>query len=149
MMSKKTPEEEALEVWEKGTPVEVKRDRPPTSVLSLRLPKELFEQISDQAEARGMSVSAFGRDVIEGALLSQMPSTPIDVASMFHRWALESMQGVRLSTIVSPAIMRQSWVHFCVGSSAFEASDHELLAQIRVGEILPTSKERAGSERVA
>lgn len=148
-MSEKTPEEEALEVWEKGTPVEVKRERPSTSVLSLRLPKELFEQISDQAEARGMSVSAFGRDLIERALISQMPSSPIDVASMFHRWALESMQGVRLSTIVSPGITRQSWVHFCVGSSAFEASDHELLTQIRVGEIVPASTERAGSESVA
>ncbi|MGI8427131.1 MAG: hypothetical protein ACR2FO_07755 [Actinomycetota bacterium] len=148
-MSEKTPEEEALEVWEKGTPVEVKRDRPTSSVLSLRLPQDLFEEISDLAEARGMSVSAFGRDLMEKALGSQSPSTPIDVASMFHRWALESMEGVRLSTLVSPAITRDSWVHFCFGSTSFEASHHDLLTDIRAGEISQSSTARAGSEQLA
>ncbi|MEO7803080.1 MAG: hypothetical protein ABIS18_01155 [Actinomycetota bacterium] len=148
-MSAKTPEEEALEVWKKGTQVEVKRDRPSSSVLSLRLPKELFEEISDLAEAKGMSVSAFGRDLIEKALANQSPSTPLDVATMFNRWALESMEGVRLSTFVSPAIRRDSWVHFCFGSTSFEASHHDLLTDIRAGEVGQSSTASAGSEQVA
>lgn len=108
-MSDKTPEEEGLEAWEKGAPVEVKRIRPSTSVLSTRLPRDLFQGLSLRAEAEGKPVSLLARELIERGLESGGPQTPAHLGSMFQRWLTESLRDVQLVTVVSPAITHDRW----------------------------------------
>lgn len=88
-MGKPHEDRDLIQAWEQGKPAEVTRVRTSSSVLSIRIPHELFEELSNRADGAGKSVSQFARELIEQGLSSDAPSTPIEVASMFSRWAHE------------------------------------------------------------
>ena len=143
-MSEKTPDEEAMEAWEKGTPVDVKRVRPSTSVLSTRLPRDLFESLSLRAEAEGKPVSLLARELIESGLEAVGPQTPLHVATMFHRWTEEILQSFKVSTVASPAITQTSWIHVSSGAVPFEHTLENLLSDVRVGRVEHSSTAALG-----
>lgn len=147
-MSEKTPEEEALEAWDKGAPVEVKRIRPSTSVLSIRLPLEVFHEISARAEAQDISVSAFGRELIERALTTDAPTTVPELAAVFQRWVAEIASTTRSAPQASLGITRQSWAHFYVASAIEGHSQQRLWTDVRVGRVPDPVTDPVG-ERVA
>lgn len=94
-MGETNEDRDLIQAWEQGKPADIKRVRPSSSVLSIRIPHELFEDLSNRAEEAGKSVSQFARELIEQGLTSDVPSTPVEVASMFYRWAHEMIQGAK------------------------------------------------------
>ena len=94
-MSNRSSDEEGADLqhaWERGEPVELKRDRPPTSVLSIRVPSPLFDELSERARDVLKPVSHVARELIESGLARQGPSTPPDLARSFSRWVEEELQ---------------------------------------------------------
>lgn len=125
-MKKKDRDQDLVDSWEKGQPVEVQRVGPSSSVLSMRLSSALFQELSLRAESAGLSASQFAREVIERGLATETPTTPADVASMFHRWAAELTQGIRVSPRVSTGLTRSTWVTIYMPSGVLaQMSDYD------------------------
>jgi len=80
------------DAWEDGRPADLDRRRPPTSVLSIRIPAEMLRTLSERARAEGKSASVFARELIEAGLASEHPGTPEELAKAFTRWAREITQ---------------------------------------------------------
>lgn len=147
-MKKKNDDRDLVDAWEKGKPVDVARTRLPSSVLSIRLPSSVFEEVSLKAEAAGSSASQFAREVIERGLASEGPSTPLDVASMFHRWAAELTQGIRISPRVSSGLARTTWVSFYIPSGPLAPQDNRQSTD-RMGEVTQPMTYPARRELIA
>lgn len=77
--------------WARGRPAELKRERPSSSVLSIRVPTELLETLSERAKTEGKPASLLARDLIERGLAIEGPMTPADLARMFARWVEETL----------------------------------------------------------
>lgn len=86
---KDRPDAELVESWERGEPIELKRDRPPTSVLSVRVPSEVLRTLTERARLRGTTTSQVARELIERGIESEEPTTPADLAKRFGRWVDE------------------------------------------------------------
>ena len=85
-------DEDLRKAWERGKPIEVDRTRrSSTSVLSLRLPDQMMEELSDRARTEGKAAGTLAREFIEAALTKDMPVTPSTLARMFERWVGEAV----------------------------------------------------------
>lgn len=75
--------------WRKSRPAkDLKRTRPPTTVLSVRVPAALHRRLAERARADGKPESVIARELIERGLASD-PAVPADLARLFARWVEE------------------------------------------------------------
>lgn len=79
-------EREIQQAWEQGTPVEVRRERPSTSVLSIRVSQEVLEALGRRAREKDVAPSQLAREILESSLTSEEPRTPIELADALSRW---------------------------------------------------------------
>ena len=85
-------DEDLRQAWERGKPLEADRARrAATTVLSLRLPDSVMEELTTKARNQGKAAGTFARELIESALAEDMPVTPTTLASMFRRWVGEAL----------------------------------------------------------
>jgi hypothetical protein len=70
-------EEAALrEAWQRGKPARITRGASGTSVLSIRMPRELLKELSVAARAREQAPGAFARELIEQGLALEDSAKP-------------------------------------------------------------------------
>lgn len=138
--------------WEKGTPAEVKRTRPPSSVLSIRVPSELIEALSRRAKTEGKPASILAREIIERGLTDERPMTPPDLARAFSKWVEELARPIRMSIMFTTASLeRESWIsgYASLSESTIGFTQHLLRAE-RPGFVVETeTKTGAAAERAA
>ena len=116
--------------WERGTPAEIRRVRPATSVLSIRVPSELLETLSQKAREEGKSASVFARDLIEAGLSSNQPSTPSELAKYFTRWAHEVEGSVNIVVTHAPQrLMETSWITSFFSSTGYLVSSPQFVLE--------------------
>ena len=85
-------DEDLRRAWDRGEPMEVDRSRrSPTSVLSLRLPDSMLQQLTTKARAQGKAAGTLAREIIESALAEDLPVTPATLASLFKRWGSDAL----------------------------------------------------------
>ena len=76
--------EEALRLWEEARPVKVERRRSGSSVLSVRLPDHVFDELVLEAQRQGKGPATLARELIEEGLARQ-EAAPL--ALLFERLA--------------------------------------------------------------
>lgn len=76
--------EEVLRLWKRSRPVEVERRRAESSVLSVRLPHHLFDELVAEAQRQGKGPATLARELIEEGLARKEEAS---LALLFHRLA--------------------------------------------------------------
>jgi predicted DNA-binding protein len=69
--------EEALRLWEEARPVEVERRRAESSVLSVRLPHHVFDELVEEARRQGKGPATLARELIEEGLARREDTSPV------------------------------------------------------------------------
>jgi len=88
-------DEDLRQAWERGKPMDADRTRrTPTSVLSLRLPDALMEELTERARSQGKPAGTLARELLEASLTEDRPVTPSWLAGMFTRWVGEAFRPV-------------------------------------------------------
>lgn len=136
------------EAWLQGEPVELKRTRPPTSVLSIRVPSELLKELTERARRQGKPASHLARELIEAGLVADSPSTPEDLARTFSRWVEELAQPLEWAVRYAPSLGPASGTSSSIGLSS---GSHSELQDVRVEKQLSVTQESSTSsnERAA
>ncbi|MFA5786150.1 MAG: hypothetical protein WDA71_04060 [Actinomycetota bacterium] len=83
------------DAWRKGKPADIKRTRPATSVLSVRVPRDLLKELANRARREGKAPSILARELLERGLSPDSPTTPAELARAFSRWVEESLRPAR------------------------------------------------------
>jgi hypothetical protein len=79
-------EEEFERAWSEGTPVELDTSKSAkTTVLSVRVPRELLYDISQLAVSQGKAPGTFARELIESALAANYPASPALLGTVLAR----------------------------------------------------------------
>lgn len=78
------PKEEALRLWRQARPVQVERRRAESSVLSVRLPQHLLDELVAEAQRQGKGPATLARELIEEGLARKEEVSP---ALLFRRLA--------------------------------------------------------------
>ena len=83
--------EEAERMWEEATPIEVdRRPRAMTTVVSIRMPRELLRELEIAGRSQGKGPTTLGRELIEqGLALGPSASVPL-LAKVASRLAEET-----------------------------------------------------------
>ena len=116
--------------WERGAPAEIRRVRPATSVLSIRVSSELLEALSERAREAGKSASVFARELIEDGLASNQPSTPTELAKYFTRWAHEVEGSINFVVTEAPQkLMETSWITSFFSSPGYIVSSPQYVVE--------------------
>ncbi len=76
--------EEALRLWKEARPVEVERRRSGSSVLSVRLPDHVFDELVLEAQRQGKGPATLARELIEEGLTGTGATS---LALLFERLA--------------------------------------------------------------
>ncbi len=58
------PKEEALRLWRQARPVQVERRRAESSVLSVRLPHHVFDELVAEAQRQGKGPATLARELV-------------------------------------------------------------------------------------
>lgn len=78
------PKEDALRLWRQARPVQVERQRAESSVLSVRLPHHVFDELVAEAQRQGKGPATLARELIEEGLARKEEASP---ALLFRRVA--------------------------------------------------------------
>lgn len=124
-----TEDRDLVSAWERSVPVEVDRDRPPTSVLSIRVPTGLLELLESKAASRGVAPSQLARELLDDALKSDLPRTRDDIREALIR-ALEGVRSRRLLDVYASAILRSSWIDTAESSPGTTASSSHVITNM-------------------
>ncbi len=91
--------EEALRLWEQARPVEVERRRRESSVLSVRLPSHVFDELVREARWQGKGPATLARELIEEGLAQrEQASLPLLLERLAERLrSLEAQSRVRFA----------------------------------------------------
>ena len=92
-------DEDLRSAWDRGKPMDVDRSRRnSTSVLSVRVPDSVMEELTARARAQDKAACTLAREILESALVEDAPVTPTTLASMFRRWVGEALVSRPTST---------------------------------------------------
>jgi len=69
---------------------DIERERPISSVLSIRVPKALMRRLDQRARKLGKSPGTLARELIEDGLMDDGERTRDDLARLFSRWVEEA-----------------------------------------------------------
>ena len=88
--------------WGRGTPVDIApSETQPTSVLSVRMPREMLRELSEAARKDGKAPGTFARELLELALAMGDSSSPALVAQVLARL---------LALLPNPVVDAASWL---------------------------------------
>jgi predicted DNA-binding protein len=73
------------DAWRRGKPARLVRESPGTSVLSIRVPRDLLKELSTAARAREKTPGTFARELIEDGLAQQESAEPWLIARVLAR----------------------------------------------------------------
>ncbi len=77
--------DEALRLWEEARPAQVDRRRRESSVLSVRLPSHVLDQLVRQARGQGKGPATLARELIEEGLARTEEASPAVLAQLLAR----------------------------------------------------------------
>jgi hypothetical protein len=127
---------EIIDAWRRGKPFEGDRRRPPTSVLSIRIPTEILQELTDRAVRANKPASQYARELIEDCLASEPGVGPSIWSRLFSRWVAEADQVVpdvkwELSSSVCK-VFEYSWVdgYLSVSEGKTGPALHNLLSDL-------------------
>ncbi len=83
--------EEAMRLWKQGRPVEVERRRAESSVLSVRLPRHVFDELVAEAQRQGKGPATLARELIEEGLAQRDGVSP----ALLARVLAQRLEGLR------------------------------------------------------